>query len=556
MSGAEFDARGHVPSCHPGTRITILKTLHDWVDDNQRAHRMLWLHGPAGVGKSAIVQSLAEGLAEVSKLGATLFFSGPNGRDNPANVLPTIAYQLAVRIPLYKEYLRERMIEDPKLLEKDMVYQFDILIVKPFTNLSFAAGRETWAILLDGLDECNGEEAQTLIVTLISWFSHRSPTTPLVWLIASRPEAHLQLGFASYGIKGSFEEHDVPANSDDACRDVEKFLRAKFEEIRQKYKDLIPVGAPWPVEQDITKISSTSSGLFAFAKTVVRYIDDPHVCDPITQLATVVSVTGGLAPGSLSALHALYFAILEGIPKAMMPILKLLLHLHTIKGPLAILSGDGTSNSGDDEPLVFMATLFDLQQHTVYAVLRKLHSVIWVPPLEESGRQGIKFYHASFPDYLKTLSGDYQYNATDLTTKLWSVLFKVLHEGDSSCELCNLGTPCPILTVVAYRNAVSGGRPPVKFSWDTPLADGFLDGIWEHGIGFLTHALLPECPSERDHIQVPLTSSELQDVLEKIDFSALLFQRRHAILFPHRFNLFNWWTSNVSMSLRWFSTII
>lgn len=29
MSGAEFDARGHVPSCHPGTRIAILESLYN-----------------------------------------------------------------------------------------------------------------------------------------------------------------------------------------------------------------------------------------------------------------------------------------------------------------------------------------------------------------------------------------------------------------------------------------------------------------------------------------------------------------------------------------------
>ena len=122
---------------------------------------------------------------------------------------------------------------------------------------------------------------------------------------------------------GQFEEQEVLANSDDACRDVEEFLRAKFREIRRNYRDLIPVNVPWPAERDITRVSKTSSGLFALAATIVHYIGDPDACDPISQLATVLSVTGGLEPGSLSTLYTLYSTVLVGVPKTLSPMLKL-----------------------------------------------------------------------------------------------------------------------------------------------------------------------------------------------------------------------------------------
>ncbi|KAJ3573288.1 hypothetical protein NP233_g2535 [Leucocoprinus birnbaumii] len=82
-----------------------------------------------------------------------------------------------------------------------------------------------------------------------------------------------------------------------------------------------------------------------------------------------------------STLHALYKQILDTVPKSMLPILKPLLAY-----PLTVTTHVYYHDMPDHGfPLGLEATLFSLQQHTVYAALRKLHSVIKVPPLEESG---------------------------------------------------------------------------------------------------------------------------------------------------------------------------
>lgn len=76
MEGAEFDssARDPPPSCHPGTRLTILKSITDWIGSKERSYGSLWLNGPAGVGKSAIMQTLAENLSSLALL-ARCYFS-------------------------------------------------------------------------------------------------------------------------------------------------------------------------------------------------------------------------------------------------------------------------------------------------------------------------------------------------------------------------------------------------------------------------------------------------------------------------------------------------
>ncbi|KAG6808644.1 hypothetical protein H0H92_003420, partial [Tricholoma furcatifolium] len=53
------------PRCHPGTCTEILGKITDWINqgisaDEPNCDRILWVHGPAGSGKSAIAQTIAE----------------------------------------------------------------------------------------------------------------------------------------------------------------------------------------------------------------------------------------------------------------------------------------------------------------------------------------------------------------------------------------------------------------------------------------------------------------------------------------------------------------
>ncbi|KAF7372998.1 NACHT domain-containing protein [Mycena sanguinolenta] len=52
------------PKCHPETRTKMLQDLCKWALDRNAQHSILWLHGPAGSGKSAIMQTLARKLQD------------------------------------------------------------------------------------------------------------------------------------------------------------------------------------------------------------------------------------------------------------------------------------------------------------------------------------------------------------------------------------------------------------------------------------------------------------------------------------------------------------
>ncbi|KAF8347570.1 hypothetical protein F5887DRAFT_35858 [Amanita rubescens] len=66
-------ARYPPPKCHPKTRKKVLKIISDWIDDSYPRQRIMWLNGPAGAGKSAIAQTVAERYKD-SRLAASFFF--------------------------------------------------------------------------------------------------------------------------------------------------------------------------------------------------------------------------------------------------------------------------------------------------------------------------------------------------------------------------------------------------------------------------------------------------------------------------------------------------
>ncbi|KAF9442961.1 hypothetical protein P691DRAFT_797764 [Macrolepiota fuliginosa MF-IS2] len=301
MAGAEFDSseRDPPPRCHPGTRLSIVQLTRDWLQDLNRRRNFLWLQGAAGVGKSAIIQTLAESESKPNRVVATLFFSTLNGRNDPNRVWTTLAYQLAVQDPSYRAYMVELMSRDPRSLDKAMSEQFRKLFIEPLTQWGIGGGSTRWIIMIDGLDECrppdtrsqaeaSWERAQCEIIKLISTFVSEHPSVPLLWIISSRPESHLRAFFSRADIHAAHWEVEVPIDSDEACQDVERYLRSGFEDIRKQYPYHIPPASPWPCEEHISMIARSALGHFAFAATVTRFVEDPDIGDPIAQLCQIL----------------------------------------------------------------------------------------------------------------------------------------------------------------------------------------------------------------------------------------------------------------------------
>lgn len=434
IAGAEFDssARYPPPQCHPGTRLSIKQSIQTWLADPKRETRLLWLYGAAGVGKTAIVQTLAEEIPS-QQLGATLFFSRPNKRNNPNRVFTTIAYQLAVRVSDYREYLRLQLEADPNLLEKSMREQFRRLIKIPFAEDRIYEGSEVLTIFLDGLDECQGEFQRTEIIRLIGQFVSAYPDVPLVWVLASRPEPHLRVAFSAT-LPHSWQL-EVPIDSEEACRDVERYLRTGFDDIRRRYPEAIPTHPQWPSENQFAQVANVASGLFAFAFVVIKFIDDPASGDPVSRFDRVFEVIHnfplagrGGERNPLAALDLLYTQILSDVPEDTLSTTKRIL------GYILLAYRGHEMLTYKPESFVSTANILGLTQNVAYGALQRLHSVLHVPKLECAAARNVTFLHASFADYLQdeARSQAFWVDCGSALTDACQCWFRVLQEANST----------------------------------------------------------------------------------------------------------------------------
>jgi hypothetical protein len=193
----------------------------------------------------------------------------------------TLSYQFAAKSDLYRHVIEEQVSRDPRLFQSSMTIQFDKFIIQPFIHNHDLNNAGRVLIIIDGLDECNDTRTQVELLRLIYNFCASHPSSPIVWLIASRPEPHITSFFSRPEVAPAYEKEGITVDSDEARADVERYLRHELTEIG-KASDFL--GPQWPDEQDLWKLASAAGGLFAYAHTAVRYIGDSSAGDPVSQL--------------------------------------------------------------------------------------------------------------------------------------------------------------------------------------------------------------------------------------------------------------------------------
>ncbi|RXW18145.1 hypothetical protein EST38_g7698, partial [Candolleomyces aberdarensis] len=166
----DSDERYPPPICHPGTREVVLVRIKDWHGFQTRPGKpIMWVHAPAGYGKTAIAGTISKMLEEVenldfSPLGATFYFwrTFPE-RNSPARFIITIANQLAVSIPELAPHIENAVKGNPMIVRKALEVQLMKLIVEPFKALGELDDLPNRLVIVDGLDECiNSDQERRL----------------------------------------------------------------------------------------------------------------------------------------------------------------------------------------------------------------------------------------------------------------------------------------------------------------------------------------------------------------------------------------------------------
>ena len=384
--------RSNPPKCLPDTRIAVLDDIISWVQLEGRETDVLWLHGPVGVGKTAIAQTIAEICQENGELAATFFFArGEIDRNNDRLLIPTLAYQISQSLEIFRPYLSAAILQDPRLIfGKSLATQMRQLLLQPLKQAmaSRQVGKAdaSWPklIIIDGLDECQSEVMQETILRTL-YTSIKQDSFPFCILVASRAEPQIRDIF-----EGELIRYNSIALDDtyDADNDIATYLRSSFASILRKHRNNRSMPRPWPSESIIQTLVTKASGQFIYAATVVRFVDVRHQL-PSHRLDIALGLQvpqGVVTPAPFAELDKLYLEILSTLTDPPFT-LRVLGALLLLKSPLSVDA---------------LEELLGLQPGDAFLALCNLHSVLRVPSSIDasSGDRQIHLFHASLGEFL------------------------------------------------------------------------------------------------------------------------------------------------------------
>ena len=390
------DERYDPPKCHPHTRRAVLKKIMDWIKDPNKVALFLWLYGPAGAGKSAIAQTIAELLEELGLLAAAFFFSrNAAGRNYKTRLVTTLVYQLVKSIPEIRAHVLEAVEQDPALFSYSIEAQVQALIVKPLN----AAANETLApillsrprlIILDGLDECSPTSAQTQILNTLSTAA-KHLRIPLFFLIASRPEQEIRQSFNDESGLGSLSFSIVLDDTYQPDDDIRVFLWSEFDEIKRKHPSRAHLPTSWPSVEDIQRLVKKSSGQFIFASTVAKYVNSNRHWPP-DRLNIIFGKSKPDQETPFAELDSLYHLILSSVVDAekLQDVLMLLVFRPFREASFSMVSQKSTT---------LIEKFLFYRPGEIDMILIDLHSIFDIPPRGNEFSK-IRFFHASLPDFL------------------------------------------------------------------------------------------------------------------------------------------------------------
>ncbi|TFK27246.1 hypothetical protein FA15DRAFT_635958 [Coprinopsis marcescibilis] len=425
-SSASHDSQERYPpqKCHIETRGQALHHILTWarLPRQDRRKSVYWLYAPAGMGKTAIAQSVAEQCEELGLLGATFFFFRLDASRNRAEKLvASIAVHLCESLPDLKPHVEQVILSTPTILTKSLPTQLQKLIVEPLKKVPQPEGDRI--VIIDGLDECIGPDPkevdpakeQRLVLEMIDTL--QSFDLPLAFLIVSRPESWIKHGFKALPrLLNATEAVDLYDISN-GNQDIEIYLRSEFTRIREGSE----ISSQWPSDKDILDLIKRASGQFIYATTVIRYVDNPW-SSPKDRLKTILASETPPDHNPLETLDTLYLTILQQSPNHELTreVLSLLIFSQVL------LSNNGRSRGIQSSQTDICQHMFNLPPYA----LRGLHSLVRT----EGNASNNPFYHTTFAEFLQSKHRSKQFSRPpehDTIIRILRTCFALLASSES-----------------------------------------------------------------------------------------------------------------------------
>ncbi|KAJ2912598.1 hypothetical protein MD484_g7818, partial [Candolleomyces efflorescens] len=400
-------ARYDPPKCDEDTRVELISELMKRITNRSNPQRLLCLTGPAGSGKSALQQTIAERCEGSDILGAAYFFATADpARNTVSTIVPTIAFQLGSHNTALKQAINTVVANDTVIFDKSLRVQMDNLIVRPLRALQKSVGVSTtslpYAILIDGLDECRGEDRQDELLTAIRQCL-LADDLPFCVFVASRPELAIRTALEPGGHLHSVAFH-IDLTNYYAGADMRRYLRTRFEKLTSRARD-----PNWFTENDIQTLVNAGSGQFVYVTTVYKWISEPRG-SPAQRLKIVLcwAPQAGQTARPFEALDKLYTNILlnaknmyEAIDTHCGRDFLLLFNIHHTNATTGLVRVGDWGGMSKDEVVQYLG----LESDSLEILISDLHSLVSIQTAP-SGSQNLYLgiHHKSLSDFLNTES--------------------------------------------------------------------------------------------------------------------------------------------------------
>jgi hypothetical protein len=273
----------------------MFKEIDDWLSSPDG--NVLWIHAPAGSGKSTLVSELARRLETdgSGRLGAT-FFCRANDilTQDPNLVFPTIAFQLAYSRPSFMDNVVAALRNEPHIGRQSVENQFARLIREPLKGMG-RVGSSVVVVIIDGIDDCGDIETREALLRCLE-NEIKVPTLPkwVKFLITSRPAHDIRLA-----LRGAIKL-PIELDSDNNMKDLHRFIIDRMLDLVDVFSPDLPPG--WPGRPRIETIESLAQGLFQWVHHLYNFIR--HSTDQDQSLDLVLSAD--FSGGPTERLYSLY----------------------------------------------------------------------------------------------------------------------------------------------------------------------------------------------------------------------------------------------------------
>ena len=382
VSNATLTRAGHVARCDPGTRLGVIAQIEQWIDGSDKQAGICWLSGPAGYGKSAVAQTIAERYAARGcLLGCFFFLRGAGERSHISRLIPTLAHQISLSVPAVKPLLKKVLRDEPAMLGPSisLAHQFQKLMIEPIHSttskvLSSFKGlfhlEKQKIFVIDALDECNDKAEMAAFIDVLLNALPGASHVPFRIILISRVEEHIRKKFVHAEARLLYH---LDLGNFDARLDIQVYFKREFTRIFNENCQMMQrLPNPWPSVNDLTQLLDKAGSSFAFAMTLIQFVGGSSRPHKALQQLLESGATG---------LDSLYKQVLSSASRTPA--------LHQILGTIMIME--------DNQSISFLSSLLNLQHEEVIHELLGVQSIIKIPGQDN---QPIMLYHTSLRDFL------------------------------------------------------------------------------------------------------------------------------------------------------------